>query len=54
MYGFSSIVDANATSGLVSQAVIDYWISFAVSLTPNDGKGLNSAFIVDTEWLGLY
>jgi len=22
----------------------DYWISFAVSLTPNDGKGTNSKF----------
>ena len=26
----------------LSRAMLDYWISFAVSLTPNDGKGTNS------------
>jgi acetylcholinesterase len=26
----------------LSQVMLDYWISFAVSLTPNDGKGTNS------------
>jgi carboxylesterase type B len=25
-----------------SRVVLDYWISFADSLTPNDGKGTNS------------
>ncbi len=29
---------------LLSEAMVDYWISFAVSLTPNDGKGLNSKY----------
>ncbi|KAM5539639.1 hypothetical protein V8D89_006748 [Ganoderma adspersum] len=41
VYGFSYIAEANATSGLVSQAMVDYWVSFAVSGTPNDGKGLS-------------
>ena len=26
----------------LSQVMLDYWISFAVSLTPNDGKGMSS------------
>jgi acetylcholinesterase len=26
-------------SAILSRAMLDYWISFAVSLTPNDGKG---------------
>ena len=26
----------------LSRMMLDYWISFAVSLTPNDGKGTNS------------
>ena len=28
----------------LSRVMLDYWISFAVSLTPNDGKGMNSMF----------
>jgi acetylcholinesterase len=28
---------------LLSQVMLDYWISFAVSLTPNDGKGTSRA-----------
>ena len=27
----------------LSRAMLDYWISFAVSLNPNDGKGTSSA-----------
>ena len=26
----------------LSRSMLDYWISFAVSLTPNDGKGTSS------------
>ena len=26
----------------LSRVMLDYWISFAVSLTPNDGKGMSS------------
>ena len=29
-------------SGVVALAMMDYWLSFAVSGTPNDGKGLPS------------
>ena len=43
MYGFSYIGEANTESGLVSRAMIDYWVSFVASGTPNDGKGLPSA-----------
>jgi hypothetical protein len=28
----------------LSQVMLDYWISFAVSLTPNDGKGMSSTY----------
>jgi acetylcholinesterase len=28
----------------LSRVMLDYWISFAVSLTPNDGKGMTSMF----------
>ena len=31
-------------SARLSRAMLDFWISFAVSLTPNDGKGTRSAF----------
>ena len=42
VYGSPSIVEANEESGRVSLAMVDYWVSFAVSGTPNDGKGLAS------------
>jgi acetylcholinesterase len=32
----------NGPSAWLSRVMLDYWISFAVSLTPNDGKGTNS------------
>ncbi|KAM5539590.1 hypothetical protein V8D89_006699 [Ganoderma adspersum] len=41
VYGFWDIGTNNSESRLVSQAMMDYWISFAVSGTPNDGKGLS-------------
>ncbi|KAH9999292.1 extracellular triacylglycerol lipase precursor [Russula vinacea] len=31
----------NGPSAWLSRVMLDYWISFAVSLTPNDGKGTN-------------
>ncbi len=33
-----------SNTALLSRVMLDYWISFAVSLTPNDGKGTNSMF----------
>jgi len=38
-------VSTAATSKVanLSRAMLDYWISFVVSLTPNDGKGTSSA-----------
>ncbi|KAI0787601.1 extracellular triacylglycerol lipase precursor [Fomes fomentarius] len=36
----SILTSSNAGVRLLSQAMVDYWISFAVSQTPNDGKGV--------------
>ena len=36
----SAIAPPNVSN--LSRIMLDYWISFAVSLTPNDGKGTNS------------
>ena len=43
VFGNTAIMSDNARVRLLSEAMADYWISFAVSLTPNDGKGVNSA-----------
>ncbi|KAI0754455.1 extracellular triacylglycerol lipase precursor [Daedaleopsis nitida] len=40
MYGTMAETSDNAGVRLLSEAMVDYWISFATSLTPNDGKGL--------------
>ena len=37
----STIAPPNVVN--LSRNMLDYWISFAVSLTPNDGKGSSSA-----------
>ncbi len=42
MYGSQFVAESNKESGVVSRAMVDYWVSFAVSGTPNDGKGLQS------------
>ncbi|KAI0753756.1 extracellular triacylglycerol lipase precursor [Fomes fomentarius] len=41
VYGQVAASSANPAERLLSQAMLDYWISFAVNLTPNDGKGLS-------------
>ncbi|KAF8505634.1 extracellular triacylglycerol lipase precursor [Russula emetica] len=33
--------NGESNAARLSRAMLDYWISFAVSLTPNDGKGTN-------------
>ncbi|KAI0737108.1 extracellular triacylglycerol lipase precursor [Daedaleopsis nitida] len=40
VYGTVQTTSSNAGARLLSQAMVDYWVSFAVSGTPNDGKGL--------------
>ncbi|PIL26319.1 hypothetical protein GSI_12075 [Ganoderma sinense ZZ0214-1] len=40
VYGFSNIETSSLESVLVSRAMVDYWLSFVASGTPNDGKGL--------------
>ncbi|CAK5266221.1 unnamed protein product [Mycena citricolor] len=35
--------DQSASSLLISRLMIDYWVSFATSLTPNDGLGIQRA-----------
>ena len=42
VYGSLAIAEANVESRLVSLAVVGYWVSFAVSGTPNDGNGIPS------------
>ena len=42
MYGSPSVAEGSEESGRVSLAMVDYWLSLAVSGTPNDGKGLAS------------
>lgn len=41
----SILTSSDAGVRLLSQAMVDYWISFAVSQTPNDGKGVESVYI---------
>jgi acetylcholinesterase len=45
-YLFGDLAKKNVPSNTawLSRVMLDYWISFAVSLTPNDGKGTNSMF----------
>ncbi|TFK81442.1 hypothetical protein K466DRAFT_502127, partial [Polyporus arcularius HHB13444] len=38
VYGRMELASPNHAVRLLSEAMVDYWISFAVSLTPNDGK----------------
>lgn len=38
-YVFGSWLNAGPGSRPLSASIIDYWLSFAVSLDPNDGKG---------------
>lgn len=33
--------NANASATGLSEAMIEYWVSFATSLDPNDGKGIS-------------
>ncbi|PIL26441.1 hypothetical protein GSI_12199 [Ganoderma sinense ZZ0214-1] len=40
VYGDPAIAEANVSSGVVALAMMDYWVSFAVNGTPNDGNGL--------------
>jgi len=43
-YLFPDLAKKNEQSSTtrLSRVMLDYWISFAVSLTPNDGKGTTS------------
>jgi acetylcholinesterase len=45
-YFFENLAKKNGQPNIarLSRVMLDYWISFAVSLTPNDGKGTNSMF----------
>ncbi|KAI0303270.1 esterase 1 [Russula brevipes] len=42
IFGFKKNVPSNTAR--LSRVMLDYWISFAVALTPNDGKGTNRPF----------
>jgi hypothetical protein len=41
---YTQLSQERAIEYTLSRVMLDYWISFAVSLTPNDGKGTNSMF----------
>ena len=43
MYGFSIFVP-HIDTDFSTIPIIDYWISFATSLNPNDGKGASRAY----------
>ncbi|KAE9397215.1 alpha/beta-hydrolase [Gymnopus androsaceus JB14] len=40
-YLYGGVQNATASDTVLSAAIIDYWVSFATSLTPNDGKGVS-------------
>ncbi|KAJ7178188.1 esterase 1, partial [Mycena filopes] len=40
VYVYGAPGDTSASSILISRLMIEYWVSFATSLTPNDGKGI--------------
>ena len=47
LYFFETLAKENGvetSNTWLSHVMLDYWISFAVSLTPNDGKGMKSVF----------
>jgi len=39
-YVYGLPTDQSASSLRISELMIDYWISFATSLNPNDGNGM--------------
>jgi len=43
-YVYGEPDDQSASSLRISKLMIDYWVSFATSLNPNDGKGLERTF----------
>ncbi|KAE9397239.1 alpha/beta-hydrolase [Gymnopus androsaceus JB14] len=40
-YVYGNVPNTTASEGALSMAVIDYWVLFATSLDPNDGKGVS-------------
>ena len=43
VFGETAVSSTNANVRFLSEAMLDYWLSFVVSGTPNDGKGVASA-----------
>ena len=44
LFGNFKAIEAGHRKMQGCRAMLDFWISFAVSLTPNDGRGTRSAF----------
>ena len=42
VYGLEAANNLSPSVRLLSLAMLDYWLSFAVTQTPNDGKGQSS------------
>ena len=43
VYGQEAVESTNPAVRQLSTAMMDYWLSYVVSMTPNDGKGVPSA-----------
>jgi acetylcholinesterase len=60
-YVYGGLADGTPPSMNLSISMIDYWVSFATSLDPNDGHGSESEssseysmlFVNAIEWLGV-
>ena len=44
VFGGTAVSSDNASVRFLSKTMVDYWLSFVVSGSPNDGKGSASAF----------
>ena len=44
VFGETAVSSSNANVRFLSEAMLDYWLSFVVSQTPNDGKGVSSEY----------
>ena len=44
VYGQEAVESTNPAVRQLSMAMMDYWLSYVVSMTPNDGKGVSSEY----------
>ena len=46
VFGGTAVTSDNASVRFLSKTMVDYWLSFVVSGSPNDGKGSSSACLL--------